>query len=112
MWRIWLTFYGFYVDAAADGAEALRLARAHRPDLVLMDLWMPVVDGLEAMRGLRAHPLTTSVPIIVLTASSCEIEAERARACGCDQILAKPVMPDQLLGHIRMAFRATLPQFL
>jgi len=110
MWRVWLTLFEFHVDTAADGAEALRCAWAHRPDLVLMDVWMPIIDGLEATRRLRARPLTADVPIIVMTASPGAMVAEQARACGCDQFLAKPVTPDQLLDHIRLAFRATLPR--
>lgn len=105
MWRLWLTFRGFHVDAAGDGAEALRLASVCRPDLVLMDLWMPIMDGVEAIRRLRARPSTADVPIIAITADTSTTAVERARASGCDQFVAKPVMPEELLDHIRAALR-------
>lgn len=109
MWRLWLKWCGFRVSAAADGAAALRLASARRPDLVLMDLWMPVMDGLEAIKQLRARPSTADIPIIALTASPSTTAAEQARASGCDYFVVKPVTPEDLLLHIRIAFGAREP---
>lgn len=104
MWRLWLTMWGFQVQEARNGAEAVRLAEAHPPDLVLMDLSMPVLDGMEATRQLRRNARTATVPIIALTAHLCGGAAEEARKSGCDQFVAKPVCPDDLLEHIRTEF--------
>src|SRR6478672_12309173 len=70
LWRLWLTFWGFSVQEARNGAEAVQMALANPPDLVLMDLWMPVLDGLQAMRQLRDDPRTTNVPVVALSAQT------------------------------------------
>jgi CheY-like chemotaxis protein len=105
LWRLWLTFWGFEVEEAPDGAEAVRRAKAHRPDLVLMDLWMPVLDGLDATVQLKANQATTDVPVLALSADVFPPTPDRARAAGCEAILAKPHDPDTLLAEIRSAFR-------
>ena len=104
MWQYWLTWCGFRVNAAADGVEALRLAAARRPDLVLMDLWLPIMDGIEAITHLRARASTATVPIIALTANPSVTTEARARASGCDYFVSKPITPDELLAVIRTAF--------
>jgi DNA-binding response OmpR family regulator len=104
LWRTCLSYSGFVVDEAANGAEAITLARARRPDLVLMDLCMPVMDGVEAIRILRADAATSEVPIIVMTAQGTDDWAQRAADAGADAYVDKPVMPDELLEHIRDAF--------
>jgi CheY-like chemotaxis protein len=96
MWRLWLTVWGFEVIEAGNGAEALAQARTHHPDLVLMDLWMPVMDGIEAMRRLRSDPQTADIAIIALTAQSGPDVARRARDAGCDHFRVKPVLPQDL----------------
>jgi two-component system cell cycle response regulator DivK len=108
LWRLWLTFWGFEVEEANDGAEAVRRAQAHRPDLVLMDLWMPVLDGLDATAQLKADNRTTDVPVLALSADVFPPTPDRARAVGCDAFLAKPLDPDSLLTEIRGAFRRVL----
>jgi two-component system cell cycle response regulator DivK len=108
LWRLWLTFWGFEVEEATDGAEAVRRAKAHRPDLVLMDLWMPVLDGLDATAQLKANRSTTDVPVLALSADVFPPTPDRARAAGCDAFLAKPLDPDSLLEEIRVAFRRVL----
>ena len=105
LWRLWLTFWGFDVEEAHDGAEAVRRAKAHRPDLVLMDLWMPVLDGLDATAQLKADRTTTDVPVLALSADVFPPTPDRAKAVGCDAFLAKPLDPDSLLLEIRGAFR-------
>ena len=85
-------------------SEALAVARNKRPDLVLMDLCMPVMDGVEAIKGLRADAPTAEVPIIVITAQGTEESAQRAAEAGADAYVDKPVMPDELLQHMREAF--------
>ena len=104
MWRMWLTFWGFSVDEAANGAEAVAKARRDRPDLILMDLWMPVLDGLQATREIKADPRTAQVPILAVSAQVFSPAAEDALAAGCDTFLAKPVDPDELLEQIRYSF--------
>lgn len=76
---------------AADGAEGLRLAREERPDLILMDLSLPVLDGWEASAQLKSDPETRDIPIIALTAHAMAGDEIRARAVGCDDFETKPV---------------------
>jgi two-component system cell cycle response regulator DivK len=77
--------------AAPNGQEALRQARELVPDLVLMDMKMPVLDGWEATRRLKADPLTAKIPVIALTAQAMAGDLERALAAGCDDYLTKPL---------------------
>ncbi|HKB09629.1 MAG TPA: response regulator [Vicinamibacterales bacterium] len=86
----YLTFRGFTVDAAADGAAAIRMARADRPDVILMDLRMPGLDGWEATRRLKADPSTAAVPVVAVTAHALRLEIDSARNAGCDAVVAKP----------------------
>ncbi len=88
---------GYRVAEAADGQEALAAARDQAVDLVLMDVGMPVVDGLEAARRLRATCHGAHLPIIALTAHAMAGDEQRCRQAGCDAYLAKPVDPDELL---------------
>ncbi len=104
MWRMWLTFWGFNVEEAANGAEAVDKARQRRPDLILMDLWMPVLDGLQATRQIKADPRTAQVPILAVSAQVFSPAAENAIEAGCETFLPKPVDPDELLEHIRYSF--------
>ena len=85
---------------ACDGEEAGRLAVSERPDLVLMDLHLPVVDGLEATRRLRAAPETRHLPVIALTADAMVGDQEKALQAGCDAYETKPIDLPQLLGKI------------
>ena len=104
MWKVWLTFWGFTVDEARDGAEAIRKAQLHTPDLVLMDLWMPVLDGFTATAQMRRDPATAQVPVLALSANGQASTADEAKRAGCDAFLPKPLMPDELLDHLRTAF--------
>ncbi len=81
---------GHTVLKAGDGEAGLRLVREHLPDLVLMDIQMPGIDGLEATRLLRADPATTGIRIVALTALTMKGDAERILAAGCDGYIAKP----------------------
>ena len=76
---------------AEDGKAALRCAREDRPDLILMDLSLPRMDGWEATRRLKADPQTANIPVIVLSARAMRGDEERARASGCDDFLTKPI---------------------
>lgn len=104
MWKLWLTFWGFSVQEARNGAEAVAKATAAPPDLVLMDLWMPVLDGLEAMRQLRGDVRTAHIPVVALSAQAVVPNAEAAAQAGATTFVQKPVEPDELLHHIRTAF--------
>jgi two-component system cell cycle response regulator DivK len=88
-----LSVEGYDVIEATDGIEALAQARAERPDLILMDLALPNVDGWEATRRLKSDPETRSIPVVALTAVAMRGDEEQARAAGCDDYLPKPARP-------------------
>ena len=91
---------GFQVEFAADGVQAIAAALASPPDLVLMDLSLPVMDGWEATRQLKAHPVTAGVPIVALTAHAMAGDRQRATDAGADDYDTKPVDIDRLMGKI------------
>jgi two-component system, cell cycle response regulator DivK len=86
----------YEILTAVDGAAGLEVARRECPDLILMDLSLPVVDGWEVTRRLKAEPKTRAIPVIALTARAMRGDEERARACGCDDYLTRPVDEDRL----------------
>ncbi len=90
----------YEVVTAADGAAGIEAAARERPDLILMDLSLPGVDGWEATRRLKAEPETEAIPVIALTAHAMQGDEERARACGCDDYLTKPIDEDQLFAKL------------
>jgi two-component system cell cycle response regulator DivK len=92
---------GFSVIVARDGAEGIAMAVDHKPALILMDLSLPVIDGWEATRQLKARPDTRHIPIIVITAHAMEGDRESALATGCDDFDTKPVQFPRLLGKIQ-----------
>jgi two-component system, cell cycle response regulator DivK len=92
---------GFQVVVAGDGEQGVQMAVAEAPSLILMDLSLPVLDGWEATRRLKAAPETGSIPIIALSAHAMEGERARALGCGCDDFDTKPVDFPRLLGKIR-----------
>ena len=92
---------GFEVAIARDGAQGLAEAVSSPPDLIVMDLNLPVLDGWETTRRLRSRPETKTVPIIALSAHSAEGHREKALAAGCDEFEAKPVNFDGLIEKIR-----------
>ena len=109
LWREWLLIWGFSVEEARNGNEALERARQQPPALILMDLWMPGLDGLEAMRQLKADVRTASVPVIALSAQDRSPTSHHAKAAGADAFVGKPCDPDVLLGHIRVAMARMRP---
>ena len=110
LWRLWLNFWGFAVQEAQNGAEAVKKARLNPPDLVLMDLWMPVLDGLEATKQLKDDARTAHVPVVALSAqATAPGEAEVADA-GAEAFIQKPCDPEELLQHIRSAMTRLRPQ--
>lgn len=95
-----LTYAGFNVEEARDGAEAIALAQRLLPDLIVMDLSLPVIDGWEATRRLKRDDLTRHIPVLALTGHAPEGLAghsEDAREAGCDAFLTKPCSPERLL---------------
>ena len=90
----------FEVLTASDGPSALKVAAAQAPDLILLDMSLPVIDGWEAARRLKAAPTTSVIPIIALTAHAMAGDREKALAAGCDDYDTKPVDFPQLLGKI------------
>ena len=91
----------YAVVTADDGATGVAKAAAERPDLVLMDLSLPVIDGWEATRRIKADPSTASIPVIALTAHAMSGDEEKAKAAGCDDFLTKPVDEDFLFAALR-----------
>ncbi|MEE9607128.1 MAG: response regulator [Myxococcota bacterium] len=92
-----LTKRGYDVEIAVDGAEGLEKAKAVSPDLILMDMSLPVIDGWEATRRLKADDATKSVPVVALTAHAMSTDREKALAAGCDAYETKPVELPRLL---------------
>jgi two-component system cell cycle response regulator DivK len=92
---------GFEMIAAADGREALIAARQHRPDLIIMDLDMPIIDGRSAMRSLKSDPHTFKIPIIVLTAHADPADVAEAVANGCAGYETKPIVLRRLVERIQ-----------
>ena len=92
---------GFAVIIATDGAQGVAMATAELPDLILMDLSLPGLDGAEATRQIKANPATASIPVIALTANAMAGDREKALAAGCDDFDTKPVDMPRLLEKIR-----------
>ena len=91
---------GYEVTLAVDGAEGVARAKADSPDLILMDMSLPVMDGWDASRALKGDPVTARIPVIALTAHAMAADEQRAREAGCDDFDTKPVELDRLLGKI------------
>jgi CheY-like chemotaxis protein len=91
---------GFELDEATTGLEALERVEKNRPDLILMDINMPEMDGLEACRRLKGDPHTSGIPIIVVTLQGEREQVERAYSAGCDDYLTKPIKKIELLSKI------------
>jgi CheY-like chemotaxis protein len=92
---------GYAVVCAVDGQEGLAKARTEKPDLILMDMSLPVLSGWEATQQLKADATTRGIPVIALTAHAMAEDEEKARTAGCDDYDTKPVELDRLLGKIR-----------
>jgi two-component system cell cycle response regulator DivK len=92
---------GFEIVEAENGQAALEVAAAEHPDLVLMDIQMPLMDGYEATRRFKADPALSSIPIIVVTSYALSGDEDKAKAAGCDGYITKPYSPRALLAIIR-----------
>lgn len=95
-----LEFAGHRVIEAQDGEAGVALARSEHPDLILMDVSIPLIDGWEATRILKADPETRDIPIIALTAHALEEDRAKAREVGCDGYIAKPAEPRVVLAQV------------
>ena len=96
---------GYEIIPATNGQEGVDKARAEKPDLILMDLNLPVMDGWEASRQLKADPATRDIPIIALTAHAMAGDREKALAAGTDDFDTKPVSFDRLMGKIKQQLK-------
>ena len=96
-----LTGSGYAVLEARDGQAGVATAKSDRPDLILMDVQMPVLDGYEATRQIKADPTLKATPIIAVSSFAMKGDEEKARAAGCDDYVTKPYSPMQLLRAIR-----------
>lgn len=102
---------GYEVVIAVDGGEGVAMAREKTPDLILMDMSLPVLDGWEATRRIKAEPSTRGIPVIALTAHAMAGDEERARLVGCDDFDTKPVELERLLSKIQtLLTRPRAPQ--
>lgn len=100
---------GYQVVIAEDGAAGVALAQSEHPDLVLMDMSLPVLDGWEATRQLKAGPETRDIPVIALTAHAMAGDEEKARAAGCNDYETKPVDLPRLLAKIETLLQRKSP---
>jgi phosphate regulon transcriptional regulator PhoB len=100
---------GYDVVTAADGEEALKKARATNPSLVLLDVMLPEVDGLEVCKTLRREPATATVPIIMLTAKAAEIDRVLGLELGADDYVTKPFSPRELILRVKSLLRRRVP---
>lgn len=91
----------FDILAVVDGAAAVTTAVAEQPDLILMDMGLPIVDGWEATRRIKEHAALKTTPVVAVTSHAMLEDEKRARAAGCDDYLAKPIDQDELVATIR-----------
>ena len=96
-----LTSAGYELIEAVDGIEGVAAAEREKPDLILMDIQLPGIDGYEATRRIRAVPTLTKVPIIAVTSYALSGDEAKTRAAGCDGYVAKPFSPRELLAKVR-----------
>lgn len=101
MYTEYLRYSGFEVIEAANGIEALRHALESMPDIILMDLSLPVMDGWEATRRLKADPRTAKIPVVALTGHALAGASDEAKRAGCDAFVTKPCLPEDLVKEIR-----------
>jgi two-component system cell cycle response regulator DivK len=104
-----LTSADFEVIEAEDGQAGLVAAADHRPDLILMDMQLPILDGYEATRRLKADTALHAIPVIAVTSYASSSDADKARAAGCDAFVSKPFSPRQLLAKIRECLSPAAP---
>jgi CheY-like chemotaxis protein len=107
MYAAYLQFSGYRVAEAANGLEAIDKTRELMPDIILMDLALPKLDGWQATQRLKADPETKHIPIVALTGHALAGHAESARQAGCDSFVTKPCLPDALVAEIQRMLSVT-----
>jgi CheY-like chemotaxis protein len=110
MYAEYLQFSGFRVAEARNGNEALEQAFALKPDLILMDLSLPGMDGWEATRQLKADERTQNIPVVALTGHALAGASDGAKRAGCDSFVTKPCLPDDLVVEVRRMLNAVPKQ--
>jgi CheY-like chemotaxis protein len=101
MYAEYLELSGFRTAQAKNGVEALQKAAELLPDVVLMDLSLPVMDGWEATQKLKTNPSTRHIPVVALTGHAMGAHSDEAKRAGCDAFVVKPCLPDTLVGEVR-----------
>ena len=96
---------GYKIIIAGDGEQGVQLASKEKPDLILMDMQMPIKNGLEATKEIKGNPLTNNIPVVALTALAMKGDEERVRAAGCDDYISKPVQIRALLEKVASYFK-------
>jgi CheY-like chemotaxis protein len=109
MYAEYLSYCGFRVIEAKNGKEAIEQAFAQSPNVIIMDLSLPVMDGWEATRRLKADRRTRSIPVIALTGHALQGHSKGALDAGCDAFVAKPCLPDQLVLEIKRMLGTSTP---
>jgi len=92
---------GYDIIEASDGAAGVAMAAQHKPDLILMDIQLPVIDGYEATRRIKADPTTAHIPVVAVTSYALSGDEAKTRTAGCDGYIAKPFSPRELLAKVR-----------
>ena len=100
VYRTILEHFGYQVIEARNGEDGVRMAREDHPDLILMDISIPIIDGWEATRILKGDPATSDIPIIALTAHALATDRAKATEVGCDGYLAKPCEPRRVVAEV------------
>jgi CheY-like chemotaxis protein len=103
----WLSIEGYQVITAPDGARAVSMARSESPNLILMDMGLPILNGWQATHRIKTKPETQAIPIIALTAYALPKDRERCFAAGCDEFETKPIEFPRLLKKIRLLLSET-----
>ena len=96
-----LSSAGYEIIEATTGGQGVAMAAQHRPDLILMDMQLPVLDGYEATRRIKADPALRDIPVIAVTSYALSGDEAKTREAGCDAYIAKPFSPRELLGKVR-----------
>jgi two-component system cell cycle response regulator DivK len=96
-----LSNVGYELIEAVDGVEGIAMAEREQPDLILMDIQLPVVDGYQATQRIKANPNLRAIPVIAVTSYALSGDEEKARAAGCDGYVTKPFSPRELLARVR-----------
>ena len=110
MYAAYLQFSGYRVAEAANGIEAIEKTLELTPDIILMDLALPKMDGWEATRRLKSDERTKDIPVVALTGHALAGYAESARQAGCDSFVTKPCLPDALVAEIKRMLAARAPR--